>query len=163
MLEVRLDDSGNYVFDGGVTAETILAIAEQIATERFRRIDNLSDPRLASDFLAAKLRPLDHEAFGVVFLDTKHSVIAFEIMFRGTIDGATVHPREVVKRALQHNCRSVILSHNHPSSGNPEPSGDDVAVTRRLVEALRLVDVHVVDHIVIGGSSTVSMAERGLV
>ena len=83
------------------------------------------------------------------------------MMFAGTIDGASVHPREVVKRALQHNAAVVILAHNHPS-GMPEPSRADIALTRRLVDALALVDVRVLDHIVVGGVETVSFAERGL-
>lgn len=161
MLEVRLDDSGNYVFDGGVTPETILAIAEEIVSARFRRLDNLSDPKQASEFLVAKLRPLDHEAFAVVFLDARNSVITFEVLFRGTIDGAAVYPREVVKRALQLGASGVILSHNHPS-GTPEPSEADVKVTRLLLQALAFVEVRIVDHIIVGGSTTLSMMERGL-
>jgi DNA repair protein RadC len=97
-----------------------------------------------------------------LFLDNRHRVISFDQMFTGTIDGASVHPREVVKRALQHNAAAVILTHNHPS-GIAEPSRADISLTRRLTDSLALIDVRVLDHIVVGGVETVSFAERGLI
>ena len=112
-------------------------------------------------FLQLKLSELEHEVFAVMFLDNRHRLITFEEMFRGTIDGANVYPREVVKTALKHNAAAVILAHNHPS-GVAEPSRADEAITRRLKEALGLVDVRVLDHLVVG-SEIVSMAERGLI
>jgi DNA repair protein RadC len=99
--------------------------------------------------------------FCVLFLTNRHRVIAFEEMFRGTIDGATVHPREVVKQALRLNAAAVILAHNHPS-GVSEPSRADEAITRRLRDALALVDIRVLDHLIVGGSEITSLAERGL-
>lgn len=96
-----------------------------------------------------------------MFLDNRHRVITFEEMFRGTIDGASVYPREVVKAALQHNAAAVIFAHNHPS-GVAEPSQADQAITKRLIEALLLVDVRVLDHLVVG-EQVVSFAERGLI
>jgi DNA repair protein RadC len=97
----------------------------------------------------------------VLFLDNRHRVIAVEDMFRGTIDGASVHPREVVKAALTHNAAAVILAHNHPS-GIAEPSQSDELITRRLKDALSLVEIRVLDHLVIGAGTTESFAERGL-
>ena len=99
--------------------------------------------------------------FAALFLDASHRAIAFEELFRGTIDGAEVHPREVVRRALAHNAAAVIVGHNHPS-GNPEPSGADRAVTARLRHALDLVDIRLLDHFVIADGPPVSMAARGM-
>ncbi len=98
--------------------------------------------------------------FACLFLDTRHRVIGFEPLFRGTLDGAAVYPREVVKRALVHNAGAVILAHNHPS-GDCEPSEADRAITRRLGEALGLIDVRLLDHLVVAGGTHVSLAERG--
>jgi len=103
---------------------------------------------------------LEHEVFCCCFLDNRHRVIAFEEMFRGTVDGTSVHPREVVKRALAHNAVALVLAHNHPS-GVSDPSAADELITRRLKEALALVDIRLLDHIVVGADVS-SMAERGL-
>ena len=111
-------------------------------------------------FLVAQLRHEPHEVFACLFLDNKHRVRAFETLFYGTIDGASVHPRVVVKRALFHNAAAVIFSHNHPS-GVAEPSQADQHITQRLREALGLIDVRVLDHMVIGDGEVVSFAERG--
>jgi len=121
----------------------------------------LTNPRTTRDYLRARLRDLDHEVFCCLFLDNRHRVIGFEELFRGTLDGATVHPREVVKRALAHNAAAVILAHNHPS-GVAEPSQADELITRRLKDSLALVDIRVLDHLVVGDSHCESMAERGL-
>src|SRR5699024_8527544 len=104
----------------------------------------------------------DREVFCVLFLDTQHRVIAFDEMFYGTLDSASVYPREVVKRALYYNAGAVILAHNHPS-GDPEPSDADRRITDRLTEALGLIDIRVLDHFVIGKEPAVSFAERGLI
>jgi DNA repair protein RadC len=96
-----------------------------------------------------------------LFLDNRHRVLKYEELFRGTIDGCSVHPREVVKAALYTNAAAIIFSHNHPS-GIPESSKADISLTKRLTEALALVDIRVLDHIVVGGVETVSFAERGL-
>ena len=122
----------------------------------------LSNPRATREFLRTRLRDLDHELFCCLFLDNRHRVISFDEVFRGTIDGASVHPREVVRRAIGHNAAAVILAHNHPS-GIAEPSAADVAITRRLRDALALVDVRVLDHLIVGEATPVSLAERGLV
>ena len=122
----------------------------------------LTDPAAAGRHFAQHLRGLPHEVFAAMFLDTRHRSIAFEELFRGTIDGAEVHPREVVRRALAHNAAAVIVGHNHPS-GCAEPSAADRAVTTRLKQALALVDIRLLDHFVIGDGAPVSMAARGWV
>jgi len=121
----------------------------------------LANPRATREFLRARLRDRDHEVFCCLFLDNRHRVICFDEVFRGTIDGASVHPREVVKLALARNAAAVILAHNHPS-GIAEPSQADELITGRLREALALVDIRVLDHIVVGDGACVSFAERGL-
>jgi DNA repair protein RadC len=125
------------------------------------RSDALSSPQDTRRFLRARLRGYPHEVFACLFLDNRHRVISFDELFHGTIDSASVHPREVVRRALKHNAAAVILAHNHPS-GVAEPSNSDRAITRRLMEALALIDVRVLDHLVIGDADAVSFAERGL-
>jgi DNA repair protein RadC len=120
----------------------------------------LTDPDAAGQYFVQRLRGRPHEVFAVLFLDTRHRAIAFEELFQGTIDGAHVHPREVARRALALNAAAAICGHNHPS-GNPEPSGSDRAITARLKEALSLVDVRLLDHIVVGDGTPVSLAARG--
>ena len=122
----------------------------------------LSSPRATRDFLSAQLRDLEHEVLCCLFLDRRHRLIRFEELFRGTIDGASVHPREIVKAALQRNSAAVIIAHNHPS-GVAEPSHADELITQRVREALALVDIRLLDHIIVGDGATVSLAERGLI
>ncbi|MFT3763888.1 MAG: DNA repair protein RadC [Pseudoxanthomonas sp.] len=126
------------------------------------RGDALTDPSSAGRYFAQRLRHHAHEVFAALFLDTRHRAIGFEEMFRGTVDGAEVHPREVVRRALAHNAAAVIVGHNHPS-GCPAPSAADRALTARLKQALALVDVRLLDHFVVGDGSPVSLAARGWV
>ncbi len=114
------------------------------------------------DYLRLKFGELEYEIFTVIFLDTRHRIIRFEELFRGTIDGASVYPREVVKLALQCNAAATLFAHNQPSSV-PEPSTADMAITRRLKEALALVDIRVLDHLIVTRESIVSLAERGLI
>lgn len=121
----------------------------------------LANPRATREFLRMRLRDLPYEVFAVVYLDNRHRVIGFEELFRGTIDGASVHPREIVRHALVRNAAAVILTHNHPS-GVAEPSQADELITRRVREALALIDVRVLDHIVVGDAVCESFAERGL-
>ena len=134
-----------------------------ILDARLRTQDDVhvTGPEDTRRFLRLQLAEREAEVFCVLFLTNRHRVIAFEEMFQGTIDGATVHPREVVKQALRLNAAAVILAHNHPS-GVAEPSRADEAITRRLKEALGLVDVRVLDHLIVGGSEITSFAERGL-
>ncbi|MEE4300718.1 MAG: DNA repair protein RadC [Pseudomonadales bacterium] len=121
----------------------------------------ISDPQAVHRWLRLRLRDLQHEVFALLLLDARHRVIRFEALFRGTIDGASVHPREVVRTALAHGAAAVVLVHNHPS-GVAEPSRADVRITARLKAALELVDVRVLDHLVVGDAEVASLAERGL-
>lgn len=122
----------------------------------------LTSPEASRHYLMLKLGDREQEVFAVMFLDNRHRLIKYEELFYGTIDGATVHPREVVKAALRHNAAALIIAHNHPSRV-PEPSRADEAITRRLREALAIVDIRVLDHIVVGGTEITSFAERGLI
>jgi DNA repair protein RadC len=121
----------------------------------------LSGPESTRRFLLAQLRDRQYEVFCCLFLDNRHRLIAFEEIFRGTIDGASVHPREVVRQTLLHNAASVIVAHNHPS-GSVEPSPADEGVTRRLRQALGLIDVRLLDHLIVGDGCCFSFAEHGL-
>ena len=120
----------------------------------------LTSPTATSRFLEARLRGRPNEVFSMLFLDNRHGIIKYEELFQGTIDGASVHPRVVVRRALTHNAAAVIAAHCHPS-GVAEPSRSDRAITSRLRDALTLVDVRLLDHIVVGDGEVVSFAERG--
>ncbi len=122
--------------------------------------DGVDDPVRAGDYFRARLRGYPHEVFACLFMDTHHRMIAFEELFRGSIDSAEVHPREVVRRCIAHNAAAVILGHNHPS-GIAEASAADIAITRRLREALQLIDVRVLDHFIVGEGTPVSFAARG--
>lgn len=122
--------------------------------------DAVNDPVRAGDYFRARLRGYPHEVFACLFMDNRHRMIAFEELFRGGIDGAEVHPREVVRRCLAHNAAAVILGHNHPS-GIAEASAADIAITRRLRDALQLIDVRVLDHFIVGEGLPVSFASRG--
>ena len=155
-----------YILDAsGLTriasADEILAAARAILARRVRRGRALSNPRHTREYLRLELASRDHEIFAIVFLDNRHRVIEFVPLFRGTIDGASVYPREVVKEALARNAAAVILAHNHPS-GVAEPSQADEMITMRLRDALSLVDIRVLDHLVVTGDQIVSFAERGL-
>ena len=138
-----------------------LELARRSLAEELQQRQGLSNPRDSGDYLRARLRHLPYEVFGCLFLDNRHRVLAFEELFRGTVDGASVHPREVVRACLQHNASAVIFAHNHPS-GVAEPSAADRAITHDLRDALQLVGVRVLDHLVIGSGEPVSMAARGL-
>ena len=141
--------------------DDLVAQALCVLAKRARRDTVLTSPNAVRDYLTVKLSPYEHELFVVVLLDNSHRVIDVVELFRGTINSAAVHPREVVKLALANNAAAVILAHNHPS-GVTEPSHADHAITERLKTALALVDIRVLDHFVVGGGCWVSFAERGL-
>lgn len=143
-----------------VQLQAVMEIARRHLSEQLVRGEPLNSPQAAGAYLQARLRDRDHEVFAVMFLDSQHRVLACEELARGTLDGASVYPREVVKAALRRNAAAVILAHNHPS-GVAEPSAADRALTERLKHALALVDVRVLDHLVIGDGAPVSFAERG--
>lgn len=142
------------------TPEETLVAAHQAIAKRFRRGASLNSPQLVREYLRITFARLDHEVFCVLLLDTHHRLLAAREMFRGTIDSAAVFPREVVKEVLRQNAAAVIFAHNHPS-GEAEPSAADECITRRLKEALALIDVRVLDHLVVAGMTFVSMSERG--
>lgn len=127
-----------------------------------KRSPALRSPQDTRSFLSAQLRDLPYESFACLMLDTRHRILRYEELSHGTIDGASVHPREVVKRALACNAAAVILAHNHPS-GVAEPSQADIHITRRLKEALALVDIRVLDHMIVGDGQVTSLAEQGLI
>lgn len=144
------------------TLAAALELGQRHLHAQLERGEMLTDPQMAGRYFAQRLRGLPHEVFAAMFLDTRHRLVAFEELFTGTIDGAEVHPREVVRRALAHNAAALIIGHNHPS-GSPEPSAADRAVTARLKQALSLVDLRLLDHFVVGDGPPVSMASRGWV
>lgn len=142
--------------------QAVLEMGRRHLLQTLKRGSVLTSPEQTRRYLVSHLRSQQQEVFLVLFLDTRHAVIACEELFYGTIDGASVYPREVVKRALQHNAAALILAHNHPS-GVAEPSQADVRITERLKAALALVDIRVLDHMVVGDGVVVSLAERGLI
>ncbi|HGM5077132.1 JAB domain-containing protein [Zobellella denitrificans] len=152
------DDQGRYM---QATADQILEAARQVIDQKIPRGALFTSPELVKDYLRTKLVGFEHEVFAALFLDTKHRLIEYAELFHGTIDQASVYPREVVKAALRVNAAAVVFSHNHPS-GNPEPSHADKVLTQRLREALAVVEVRTLDHIVVGSEGTVSFAEQGL-
>jgi DNA repair protein RadC len=153
------DSAGTYDIEA-MSDNEILAKAEAILERRFRRLGSVSNPRDAGDYLRARLAHLDHEQFHGLWLDNRHRIIACECHATGTIDGASVHPREIVKAALRHGAASVVFAHNHPS-GSAESSQADRLITQELMAALKLIGVRVLDHLIIGSGEPTSMAARG--
>ena len=141
--------------------QAVLEMARRHLLETVQRGDALTNPRECRDYLSAQLGSYPYEVFGCLFLDNQHRVIRFEEFFRGTIDGTGVYPREVIRRALQLNAAAIIFAHNHPS-GVCSPSHADRQITRKLVDALALVDIRVLDHFIIGDAEGYSFAEHGL-
>ena len=146
---------------GRIALQAALELARRHYAEALRAGVSLQSPTDTQRFLTARLRDLPFEVFCCLYLDNRHRLIEFEEMFRGTIDGAAVHPREVLRRAIDHNAAAVIFAHNHPS-GVAEPSRADELITLRLRDALALVDIRVLDHIIVAGPHTLSLAERGV-
>lgn len=138
--------------------EQIVEAARRVIDERVPTGTPFKDPEIARTFFRDKLAGLEREVFAAAFLDTRHRLVEYVELFHGTIDGAEVHPREVVKKAISCNAAAVVFSHNHPS-GDVEPSAADRAVTARLKQALALVDIRVLDHIVVGGRGSFSMMQ----
>ena len=140
--------------------QAVLEMSRRHLAERLRRDSALESPQAVRDYLKSVLRHEPHEVFGCMFMDSKHRMLAFEVLFRGSIDSASVYPRQVVKRALAHNAAAVIFCHNHPS-GIPEPSEADRTLTQRLIKALDLIEVRVLDHFIVGDGLPLSMVEYG--
>jgi DNA repair protein RadC len=143
------------------TAQELIAAARVALSRRYRRGSSLESPAAVRDYLRLSLTELEHEVFCMILLDTRHRLIAHTQLFRGTIDGSSVYPREVVKEALKHNAAAAIFAHNHPS-GVATPSQADELITQRLKDALALIDVRVLDHLIVGCEGIKSFAELGL-
>lgn len=150
----------------GIPADKMAIVREAIAIiDQYNnpsKRTHISSPRDCGEYFKLKLGLLPYEVFAIAYLDNRHGVIGFEELFRGTVDGASIHPREVVRACIERNAVAVVLAHNHPS-GSPEPSAADRAITRELRNALDLVGVRVLDHLIIGHGTPVSLAERGLI
>jgi len=144
-----------------VEKQSVVALAIAVLAEQHLPGQALSSPKETSTYLCLHLADRQNEIFGCLFLDNRHRILAMHELFQGTIDGASVHPRVVVQQALKINAAAIVFFHNHPS-GVAEPSLADETITRRLKEALALVDVRVLDHFVVSFGETVSFAERGL-
>lgn len=161
MNQVRNEESPKYLAaqkaDDAVIAQALRVLHERVA----RPGHWITCPDDGKNLVALELGTEKSEVFCVLWLNNKHGVLAFDRLFRGTIDGAAVPPREVVRRALERNAAAAILVHNHPSGDN-RPSEADKRITQRLRDALALIDVRVLDHLVVGGEQVLSFAEAGL-
>lgn len=144
------------------TPDQVLEAAQLIVDARMQRGMSFKDPTAACEFFRDKLGSREREVFAAAMLDTRHRLIDYAELFFGTVDGAEVHPREVVKQALRQNAAAVIVAHNHPS-GETEPSAADRTVTARLKQALALVDIRLLDHVIVGGHQSLSLAAKGWV
>ncbi|WP_432415354.1 RadC family protein [Chromohalobacter israelensis] len=152
--------AGTYHVTEAVTEGELLQIAKRLARRRLAKGRKITQPSSAFEYLQVLMQDYEHEVFSALFLDSQHRVIRFEELFRGTLDAASVYPREVVKLALACNAAALILVHNHPS-GDPAPSDADRRITQRLKEALGLVEIRVIDHVVVGSEGCESFAELG--
>ncbi len=146
--------------NGSYTLPDLMAIIRENASTYFKRGSLLTDAMSVKNYIQSAIGCEESECFGVLFLDNKHRLIKFKILFRGTIDSATVYPREVVKQAIKYNAGAVILCHNHPS-GNTKPSQADIAITNKLKQSLEIIDIRVLDHIIVG-DGCIAFSERGL-
>lgn len=155
-LKIR-DNNGRY---RAASSDEIIHAALSVINRRFCRGKALTSPAETHEYLKLHMAHLEHEVFSILWLDNRHRVLVFEELFRGTIDGTSIHPREVVKAALSNNAAACILAHNHPS-GESTPSQADRSITDRLKDTLSLIDVRVLDHIIVGDDCT-SFAEQGL-
>lgn len=155
MREATIDD-----YASSISTEDKLQLGHTALSETFNKGDTISSPDAMKLYLANKIAKLEREEFGVIFGDNQHRIIAEEVLFAGTIDACSVYPRIVVKRALELNAAAVWFYHNHPS-GEATPSQADRRITRRLTDALNMVEIRTLDHMVVGGNEVVSFAERG--
>ena len=144
-----------------VEKQSVITLAMKVLAIKHRAGRSLSKPEETRNYLRLRLADYRNEVFGCLFLDNRHRIIAVRELFQGTIDGASIHPRVVVQQAMEVNAAAMVFFHNHPS-GVAEPSHADEAITRRLKDALALVDVRVLDHFVVSAGESVSFAERGL-
>ena len=154
------EKEGFYSVSESVSEQDIVEFAKYIIAKQFKRGVTITSPQASVDFLQAQIGHYEHEVFAALFLDSKHRIIGFEELFNGTIDQASVYPREVAKRALYHNAAAIIFAHNHPS-GISEPSQSDISLTQRLVATMNLIGVRALDHIVVANDQSQSLAELG--
>ena len=162
MIHAKLragEQAGTYHIPEPVTEAELLTMAQRLANRRLAKGRTLQGPSSLYRALQTRLLDRDHEVFGVVYLNNRHRILGVEELFRGSIDGTSVHPREVVKQALAYGAAAVICVHNHPS-GNLAPSAQDEAITQRLRQALDLVEVRLLDHVIVSAEGYTSMAER---
>lgn len=161
MNSIVRDLLGNYHLGHTLTDDDILRAASAVIEQQWAvRGATMSNPSSCADYLKLRLGAYPHEVFAAMFLDNRHRVLAYEELFRGTIDACSVHPREVLRRCLHHNAAAIVIAHNHPS-GNSEPSSADRAITRCLNDALAYIDVRLLDHFVVGSGTPTSLAKRG--
>jgi len=156
------EEPGTYVVPDAVTEAELLHLAKMIARRRLAKGRPMSNPEEVRRALQTLLIDYPHEVFGILMLDNRHRILKFVELFRGTINAASVYPREVIKESLALNAAAVILVHNHPS-GELEPSQADKTITQRLCHALSTVDIRVLDHVIVGAEGYSSMAELGLI
>ena len=141
--------------------DALIQTCLKILESRIRKPETyIKNPEDTKNYLKLELSEKEHEVFAVLFLDSQHGVIAYEEMFQGTIDEASVYPREIIKKALKFNAAALIIAHNHPS-GNPESSDADITITNRIKDAANLLEIRLLDHIIVGGVDTISLAEQG--
>jgi len=156
------DNNGKYKATRALTEKQIFSAAKAILKKQFIKGQSITNPNMVKKHLMLQYANYEHEVFICIFLDNQHRIIKEVEMFRGTIDGASVYPREVVKKALELNAAAVIFSHNHPS-GIPDPSQADKNITEKLQSALGLIEIRVLDHFIIGGVCLYSFSEHGLI
>lgn len=154
------ESRGYYRVEQPISADAIIQMAHFLAKQQLSPGQTLDSPEKTYTYLQTLLQQLEHEVFGVLWLDQQHRLIVYQELFQGTINQAQVYPREVVKHALKHNAAAVILVHNHPS-GNPRPSESDKAITQQIKQALQLIEVRLLDHVVVGREGFVSLAQLG--
>ena len=154
-------ENGLYKAEGDVEPEAIIHTASQILLDRLIDGEALCSAPATKQFLQMALADSDEEHFGVIFLSSQHHVLDFEVLFNGTINQSSAHPRVVVKKALEHNAGAVILAHNHPS-GTLHPSQQDKTLTKKVVESAKLLDIPVLDHIICTDNGYYSFADEGL-
>lgn len=143
-----------------VQMKAVVEMSRRYLEEKMKRGDAMNNVSDVKQYLKSRLQQYPFEVFACLFLDSKHRVIEYEELFRGTIDAASVHPREIIRQVLHHNAAAIVLSHNHPS-GIPEPSQADIAITQKIKSSLEIIDVRLLDHFIIG-DKVVSFAEKGL-
>ena len=159
-MNIKSEERSEYKITNNEEAAIISQALNILASRLAKKEHWFTCPQDTEEFLILKLASLEHEQFHCLFLDSKNALIKHECLFTGTIDSASVYPREVVKKALSYNAAAVIFAHNHPS-GNPEPSKADKQITDKLKQALALFDIRVLDHVIIGGVEAYSLANNG--